>query len=259
MTTATPSRRKHRLPMSAPMIKAIELELAQPGAGKTQTRRIVKPQPEMWQHATDNCDIEELPGWMAPGGRFLEPLHYKDWLSEMARHAPYGQPGDLIAFTETFAFGPGYDGLPPRSVPAEPYVQVWYQADAAAAAARGRWRPAMFMPYWASRYTGVVTGVRVERVQEIGEKDAVAEGIERVGGEASVCPWRNYLKGKPGEMGLHCSAPSRSFQTLWDSINAKTHPWDSNPWVWVYSFRPIAANVLAVESDLAAFGLEAAA
>ena len=87
-------------------------------------------------------------------------------------------------------------------------------------------RPSIHMPHWACRKEMVLTGVRIELIQDISEEDAIAEGIDRVGGAASCNPWRNYLRGEPGEMDMHCSCPRRSFQTLWDSINA------SRNWAW---------------------------
>lgn len=105
----------------------------------------------------------------------------------------------------------------------------------------GPWKPSIHMPRLASRITLEVTGVRVERLNDISEDDAKAEGIERVGGQTSCNPWRNYLKGKPGEMTLDCSSAVRSFQTLWSTIHAADgqNGWAANPWVWVVGFRRV--------------------
>ena len=86
------------------------------------------------------------------------------------------------------------------------------------------WRPSIFMPRAASRITLEITGVRVERLQEISEVDAKAEGCalsydtERMRGGT----WRG------------------GFRDLWDTINAKRAPWSSNPWVWVIEFKRTA-------------------
>jgi hypothetical protein len=81
-----------------------------------------------------------------------------------------------------------------------------------------KWRPPIFMPRKYSRITLEVTGVRVERLQEITEEDAIREGI---------C------------MGQQFNSPIEPFRLLWDSINSKKYPWASNPWVWVIEFKRV--------------------
>lgn len=252
------TRRKHRLPMSDPMIQAIRREIRQPGTGKTQTRRIVNPQPT--SDDIDNVGDCETIIDMATG-RYIT--------------SPYGQPGDLLAFTETFAFGVGYDELPPREVPALPQVLIWRQADGEAtnnrARGRGRWRPARFMPYWCCRYTGVVTDVRLERVKEISEAEGIAEGATRR--EAGWCmDWSRVGqisrfaggihppgKGQPlQEWEVSLGSPRWAFAEYWERLHGDG-AWTRNDWVWVYTFRPIPVNVLEVERDPAAYGLGEAA
>jgi hypothetical protein len=75
--------------------------------------------------------------------------------------------------------------------------------------------PSIFMPRWASRITLGITGIRVERLQEISQRDCLEEGLDLLG-------WK---------------LPTRKYQELWDSINGKKYPWSSNPWVWVLEFR----------------------
>ena len=86
-----------------------------------------------------------------------------------------------------------------------------------------RWRPSIFMPRWASRITLEITGVRVERLQEITEKDALAEGV----GYAIT---------------RDCKVPQ--FARLWDQINGKHAPWESNPWVWVVEFKRVSNGTI---------------
>lgn len=86
-----------------------------------------------------------------------------------------------------------------------------------------RWRPSIHMPRWACRLVLEVVDVRVERLEDISEEDAVAEGIKRTGGG-----------GEWGEESL-----IEDFAALWDSINGKRAAWDLNPWVWVVSFRRV--------------------
>jgi hypothetical protein len=96
-----------------------------------------------------------------------------------------------------------------------------------------KWRPSIFMPRWASRITLEVVNIRVERVQDISEWDAMAEGIR----------WdddkEGYVGSEDGRF-FHGSDIRTSFQLLWDSINAKRgYGWDSNPWCWVVEFRKV--------------------
>ena len=89
------------------------------------------------------------------------------------------------------------------------------------------WRPSIFMPRWASRITLKITGVRVERLQDISEDDAIAEGAIPVSGfnsDGSNGP-TTYID---------------AFADLWDSINAKRgFGWDANPWVFVLGFERV--------------------
>jgi hypothetical protein len=104
-----------------------------------------------------------------------------------------------------------------------------------------KWRPSIFMPRWASRITLEVVSVRVERVQDISEEDALSEGIS----ETSF--WKpKEMDNRPFEEKwwddyyFWTNYPQVAFQNLWDSINAKRgYGWDANPWVWVIEFRRV--------------------
>jgi len=93
---------------------------------------------------------------------------------------------------------------------------------------RFKWRPSIFMPRWASRITLDVTAVRVERLQEITQEDAIAEGVGELGW---IVPRQRERE---------------AFSELWDSINAKRAAWASNPWVAVVTFK-LAARRAPVE------------
>lgn len=82
-----------------------------------------------------------------------------------------------------------------------------------------RWRPSIHMPRWASRITLEVTDVRVQRLQDISEEDAIAEGV--------VCP----------RLGTYGMKPETVFRDLWDSIAKPGAKWDDNPWVWAVTFK----------------------
>ncbi len=93
-----------------------------------------------------------------------------------------------------------------------------------------RWRPSIHMPRWASRITLEITGVKVERVQDISEEDAKAEGIRfEDGGYELECM-------TPNERGRRRIS---NFHILWDSISKPGHKWEDNPFVWAITFKRI--------------------
>ena len=130
-----------------------------------------------------------------------------------------------------------------------------------------KWKPSIHMPRWASRITLEITDVRVERLQNISEADAIAEGIaplfsgEEVAGRPDCAldpmPWRNYLwHGHVGRSILAAQSDAwphqfssydtavGSYSSLWASING-AESWDANPWVWAVSFKRVEAHAVA--------------
>jgi hypothetical protein len=94
------------------------------------------------------------------------------------------------------------------------------------------------MPRWASRITLEVTGVRMERVQDISHDDALAEGVQDF---ASTLDDQPHPSGEsPEQASKRLQWPQRQFRTLWESING-AESWDINPWVWVVEFRRLSA------------------
>jgi hypothetical protein len=190
MTTTTKER---PIIFSAPMVQAIL------DGRKTQTRRIVKPQPdECWwpiQNRTAGCSDAVFQSEAGLGRREVHRIR-----------CPYGSPGDRLWVRETWR-------------PSQVEGKAWYAATCGDGL-HGRWRPSIHMPRWASRLTLEITGVRVERVQEISEADAYAEGI---------APWTSPEQ---------TFSPVVRYHELWDSINGPGS-WASNPWVWVLSFKRI--------------------
>lgn len=179
---------------SGPMVRAIL------DGRKTQTRRVVKPQP---------FSNEEY--------RFNFPKPLRGGLlacNYLSSHlCPCGQPGDWLWVRETWCheFEGGYlyraddlSGLAPEFVDGDGNPT-----------GRSGWKPSIHMPRAASRITLEITGVRVERLQEISEDDAIAEGVV---GHEEIQPASAY------------------YRELWESINGHGS-WDANPWVWVVEFR----------------------
>jgi hypothetical protein len=128
---------------------------------------------------------------------------------------------------ETWAAPHAYDHLPPRLIPQD--ARVHY----AATEDRGGllWRPSIHMPRWASRITLEITAVRVERLQDISEADALAEGI--------VATHGGY--GLPDGSHYHAADPRVSYWSLWDAINGQGSV-EANPWVWVIEFRRLPSE-----------------
>jgi hypothetical protein len=204
--------------MSAPMVRALL------DGTKTQTRRAVKPQPQ----TVDGMNCTRLRLLDKRGEVFIDEAleaptpHLRNML------CPYGRlPGDRLWVREAWKAHTTFDHLPPRDIPQS---HVWYMADDGYKA-ESRYRQGMFMPRWASRITLEVMEVRVERLQDISDSDAIAEGIKRdfVEGDSATL-WRNYATGGT------TICPVFSYQTLWESING-VGSWNANPWVWAISFR----------------------
>jgi hypothetical protein len=98
----------------------------------------------------------------------------------------------------------------------------------------GKWKPSTHMSREHSRILLEVTDIRVERLQDISGDDAIKEGVKQV----NNCPpmFKDYGNLYPM---LDCVTAYNSFKGLWDSINAKKHPWASNSWTWVVTFKRI--------------------
>jgi len=199
---------------SGPMVRALL------DGTKTQTRRIVKDLPP-WQiteivPSTSGCG-RWLPNGPAPSGRGMASGHW--------RPCPYGQPGDRLWVRETWA-----------RAHVTQAGQEWfvYREGDNRTDYGGPWKPSIHMPRAASRILLEITGVRVERLQDISDQDAIAEGIRRVG------PGWERWHPDPDDIEHTGSTqkPRLSYQGLWESING-AGSWDANPWVWVVEFRRI--------------------
>jgi hypothetical protein len=189
--------KEHPILFSTDMVKAL-LE-----GRKTQTRRVIKL--DLKQHWFDEPILDD---------------------KEKIRYCPYGQVGDRLWVREIFK----YIDFDLRDAGKLPHrTKIEYKSDGftkwvtattdTQIVIPDKWRPSIFMPRWASRITLEITGIRVQRVQEICLCDIEAEGI-------------------PDDRATY-NAPLQiaKYQNLWDSINGKKYPWESNPWVWVIEFK----------------------
>lgn len=214
------------------MIFNAEMVRALLSGRKTQTRRIIKPQPE----ATLSGSLSGK--WLSrPLNGLLLPK-----IEDIAIHCPFGVVGDRLWVRETFQ-GPlfDYDLMDSYCKDPTPFEKpefCVYKADGVPAPEfydaddelHCCWRPSIHMPRWASRILLEITDVRIERLNAINEHNAHAEGVAKLRGGF----WKHY---QPGWTQHQLSARG-SFVTLWKSIYGD-ESWNSNPWVWVIKFKRI--------------------
>lgn len=213
---------------TGPMVRAIL------DGTKSQTRRVIKPQPTEYI-----CDVTNRHMWEWKKGKgrcaWAIDMHPKLCARQfLLERSPYGVPGDALWVRENI-----------RTLVNQGNNKAWeygefeieYRADGKLIRCpdereewwRHNWHvrpattiPAIHMPRWACRLFLKVKAVRVERVQEITNDDAKAEGV------------------RPENAEVNCSggAYKNGFVGLWDSINAKRgFGWDTDPWVWVIEFK----------------------
>ena len=209
---------------SAPMVRALL------DGSKTQTRRVVKPQPP------ENAD--QVTTWHHPKEKDGRGPRYYAWVDggihqDFCMPCPYGQPGDQLWVRETFSpiypQDPNYNGGRPIEYD---YAATYTHGDRLgdSLGIRKHWKPCIHMPRVASRIQLEITGVRVERLQDISEADAMAEGArcaDEVTGREVLFPHAS----KAGSFRLH-------YRDIWESINGPGS-WDLNPWVWVIEFKKV--------------------
>ena len=205
------------IPFTVPMVQAI---LA---GRKSQTRRLLKPAPERTESGHWHVP------WQVGGGSIMAPDATDRCLAVEAREGLRIQAGDLLWVREPWRASSAHDDLAPRDIPEGDAVE--YLADAAKVLT-GRYRHARFMPRWASRITLEVTGVKVERLQDITNADALAEGVEQSAPHFDPTLYRDYL------LGGDCDTPRLSFETLWTSLHGPDE-WNRNPFVVAYTFKTV--------------------
>ncbi len=212
---------------------------------KTQTRRLLVPQPAPFVQQTADRHTPKHPEPYLdsycgepktaenPRGMSVNWCWWTrdDRCGAVVARCRYGVPGDRLWVRETHSY---IVGAGKRTV---------YAADGpptdrfSSARIEGiRWTPSIHMPRAVSRITLEVTDVRVQRLQEITEEDARAEGVTPL---EHVGPDQQILDGVPGR--THGTHPHvLAYACLWDSINHDRALWDSNPWIWAVSFRRLS-------------------
>ncbi|MGU0809206.1 hypothetical protein ACSEQ5_14635 [Pseudomonas aeruginosa] len=197
---------------TGPMVRAI-LE-----GRKTVTRRVVKPPPDFLGSMVDpNTPFKTLDAG----------LHARIT-------CPYGEPGDRLWVREAWAADAQVDAIAPRDLSqGEP---IWYPADfsvrqtGCSMISKGRGRPSIHMPRWASRILLEITAVRIERLQDISEEQALAEGVR-----GEPC---DHARQACADIGCWGDTAKGAFGFLWESLNGEGS-WAANPWVWVVEFKRV--------------------
>ena len=170
---------------------------------KTQTRRIVKPQPGAQM---EQVLINNRGEWPCPLGQVGDRL----WVRETFQ--PFLDAYDIDCMPNVdYQTGKGYK----ISYPATDGIDEFQDIDSGDI--KSTCKPSIHMPRWASRITLEITDVRIERLQSISEADAKAEGVE------------------PAEC---CLAHYHGFSKLWQNVYG-SESWEANPWVWVIEFRRV--------------------
>jgi hypothetical protein len=215
---------------SGPMVRAIL------DGKKTQTRRVVKnAHGTFWDHAGYQPRLNLLT-------RKFDWIHTDGDKNQYGPdiRSPFGLPGDRLWVRETWGVFNNertlaFIGKVKSKSDVDLPCSVAYRADQENLP-DGAWRPSIHMPRWASRIVLEVTGVRVERLQDIGEEDAMAEGIreftkdgqlKKYAHDDELYPWRSMAR-----------TPRDAFQRLWfETYGEADNCWGDNPWVWVVEFR----------------------
>lgn len=235
---------------STPMVRAL---LA---GTKTQTRRTLKlpkrtfsggpiyEHPDMggWEPTTNGgggCFTIGKDGARQPRPETIGMWHRTTGVAFDAPH----QAGDRLWVRESWRSHAHYDDLAPSEMGGEEPIR--YEADGAhqtrgypAISKLGRYRAARHMPRWASRLTLIVTEVRVQRLQDIGEEDARAEGI-------APLPAGRYYCGEDEEGPVTSKSAITAYAWLWNRINGED-AWAANPWVAAYTFTVHPQNIDAL-------------
>lgn len=230
---------------SGPMVRALL------DGRKTQTRRIVKPLSKrhpIVNLAEHGADI----GLRTYSGRFNDPdswgfIAAEDGadmvLADWPELCPYGKPGDLLWVRETWAdlrgagFGAPF-GYAASTDSRGNEVRIEYGI---------KWKPSIHMPRVASRLTLRITDVRVQRLQDISEEDAIAEGLERSGALDGQELYRIPRGPLPAGVRVEPFKPEGQppipmYLLLWDQINGDGAA-AGNPWVWALTFDVLRENV----------------
>jgi len=203
--------------MSAPMVRALLREIEQPGSGKTQTRRLA------WQGTTAEADYRDGRPTIWQSVKAGDRLWVRETWRTLNRFNSWPIPkGAWVAYEVDDNVG--------DARPLNPKTPALTLGDRGR---MGKLRASIHMPRWASRITLVVESTKRERVQEISEADCYAEGIQRHQDE-------DFRRRQAPMVGP-------AFAQLWDALHKPGARWEDNPEVVAITFRPVLANIDAME------------
>lgn len=212
---------------------------------KNMTRRLrglkyINEHPDNWEflNTSDKLDFPRPADCKYPDRLWYKWTNIHNNGKSFITQCPYGKPGDILWVRENWCEPVLCDGFE---------KDYYYQADDikvtdfASRFINFKWKPSIHMPRKACRILLQVEEIRVERLQDITEADAIAEGIHPDSGG-----WKSYEiihEGKhKGEVNPHSIVPNRSpitsYKELWQSING-LDSWDKNPWLWVVKFKKL--------------------
>lgn len=214
---------------------------------KTQTRRVVKPQPPSkdWlinvAHAGQDVSLWNDHGkWRMCGAVCVcREAMGNQWPKGHEWKCSYGAVGDRLWVRETWAVVPQVTDNGPKHKAKGDGTGATWRASWDGNPSGFKWKPSIHMPRWASRLTLEICGVRVERLNDISEWDAISEGAmtlpNRPTYEAECAEAKSRGEKRP-PIG---DSPRHRFQRLWIEINGE-ESWSFNPWVWVVEFKKLS-------------------
>ena len=182
---------------------------------KTTFREVIKPQPPSKYHSPIQITGTQAWGFQKPSCADL-PFLIK----------PRYQQGETVYLKEAWATKPWIENNPAKD--------VWYKDTSEGIITPIQWHSPMMMPEKYARHFIKIVAVRAERLQEITEEECLKEGIERHTDRGNNIFWYEVVGSYHGD--TQEISGIKSFAKLWNSINPK-YPFESNPWVWVYTFR----------------------
>jgi hypothetical protein len=215
---------------SAPMVRAL---LA---GRKTQTRRLLNPQPETFMTAEGECKVEAVHVHGETVPRIATGLCLT---AQKLRYAV----GDRLYVRETWKPHSTFAGMKPRDIPKS---TVFYAADDRYAPSNTPWIPCIHMPRWASRLTLMVEAVKVERLNEISEADAIAEGVRPI--QFSEGP--NFFTVSMDGGSHNAPTAVETFQMLWECLHGIGR-WAENPFVVAVTFSVLRGNIDQLRAEAA--------